>query len=70
VPIAQLGWLRNGINLNNDIMFTNSTFTAIELSNITLGDADNYTCVARSARFHRSDTVELRVSENFAREGS
>ena len=69
VPIAQLGWLKNGKRLNNHAMLTNSTFTA-KLSNITLEDVDNYTCIciARSARFHRSDSFELRVSENFPRE--
>ena len=62
VPVAQFGWLRNGIDLNGENIFTNNTFIVIELSNITMEDAGDYTCTARSARSYLSDTIALNVS--------
>ena len=62
VPVAQFGWLRNGIDLNGENIFTNNTFIVIELSNITMEDAGDYTCTARSVRWHHSDTITLNLS--------
>ena len=61
IPQANIGWKKDGVNVNNAHILTNDTFTSMTLSALTEEDSGLYTCIAIGAYSDHSDSIELIV---------
>lgn len=61
IPRANIGWKKDGLNINNAHIITNDSLTSMTLSALTEEDSGLYTCVAIGAYSDHSDNIELIV---------
>ena len=63
-PIADFGWIRNGMWLPNDSVSINSTHFSLTLTNLTDADGGKYTCAAKGVLTLQGKSVTLMIMIN------